>query len=305
MSTPYIDMSDRNFEESILSDIWKTVKGGCPSKLEAVLFKYSEESKSFDLAIGEWHMLGVVTADFSWCICSHKIQDKYFIKNTINGNILRIGSECIHKFLSDDIKEEARDLRTQLKYQQKGNSSHRMCSSCKRHSIPIDEESWKTICRTCFKKGVREVESLALVEGRICIICNRPTIPLDEPEWKTKCRSCYKTVSTEEEFSSQGKGFSSTRKDFSRQGKEFSTVKKKDFLEESSTTKEIAQSLAKQKGLSQPSKGTFAKKEFTAPKVKPVSSEGCRKCSLCGEFNISQDEPTWKVKCLTCYLKSK
>lgn len=190
-----IDMLSFNEDEKIIS-IWnKTKKKSKPELLKAVLFTYSEDKS--DDNFNEWSTYRVKTDEDddeeTFCCCSHTIHDLYFIKNKVNDNVLRVGSECIHKFLPLEAEKDATILRKQLHYQKSGSGKHRMCYSCHRNSIPITEPKWNNTCKKCQKSGlIAETKNIIQLNGRECSECHKVCIPDSEPSWKTQCQSCYK-----------------------------------------------------------------------------------------------------------------
>lgn len=193
-----INMASPRFQESVIRRIWAEVGGSLQDKFIAVLLKYSNEKDDIAIAETEWCYLSVNRDEPSQCICSHEIEERHFIKNKYNSNVLRIGSECINRFLGDGVKQDTKLIKQQLAYEKNGNGSHRLCSSCKRHSIPISTEDWVKICKSCYKKrkitgeNIVVTESLPLLNGRNCTVCLRPTIPVGAEEFKTKCQQCWK-----------------------------------------------------------------------------------------------------------------
>ncbi len=197
-----IDM--QNFEDEYkIHDIYTVA----PSKKKSELFKlvlvHFSEAKDFDQAILEWNIDSVSDnlsvhnsisdqgEASSMCICSHEIKQSYYVKNQVNNNILRIGSECINKFMSDNLKEQANILKKQMHYQKTGSQAYKMCGVCHRHNIPIESPSWKNTCKACFKKGDK-AEAVINMNNRPCETCHQLRIPPTEPSWKLKCSTCYK-----------------------------------------------------------------------------------------------------------------
>jgi hypothetical protein len=268
-----IDMSDSDFDESILERIWNKVKGGMKDKFIAVVLKYSEEKEDVEVAVDEWYSTKIVTGEESKCICSHDIEIKNYVKNRYNNNVLRIGSECINKFMGSEVKTDIKVMKSQLQYQKTGNGSHRMCSSCKRHSIPIEEEEWKTLCKTCLKAG-NTATSLVLANGRKCSVCLKPTIPAEAEEWRTKCKICYK------------KGLSSESDSNEEELRDcVSCGLPKISSSEAEWKVKCGACYAKSKAV-----------EDALPK---------RKCTSCGLLKINTTDPSWKKSCLSCFVKNK
>jgi hypothetical protein len=177
-----------------------------PSKKKAELFQFIllhfSDAKELEDAIEEWSIDSVSDSmmvrnsisgqseSSSFCICSQEISQRYFVKND-NGNILRIGNECINKFMSDALKHQANIFKRQMQYEKSGTGLHRMCAVCHRHNIPSDKPSWMVTCKTCFKSGHRATSAVH-INNRPCSNCNQLLIPRDAPQWRTLCPSCYK-----------------------------------------------------------------------------------------------------------------
>jgi hypothetical protein len=74
-------------------------------------------SKSFDLARGEWFLVGVqISEEFDHCPCGKEIKEHCYIQNRLNGNATYVGNICINRFLGietgnlfDGLKRIAQD----------------------------------------------------------------------------------------------------------------------------------------------------------------------------------------------------
>ena len=67
--------------------------------------KLSSSDQS-DMCINEWkfsHYSKANPGDGIICICGKEIQNLYYIENTINNNLLMVGSNCIEKFMRNNI----------------------------------------------------------------------------------------------------------------------------------------------------------------------------------------------------------
>lgn len=136
-------------------DIWTLLKDagnmtGMPERFTAVILAYSH-SKIYNIAIGEWSVITSNVNNIGQCICSHKIQINNLVKNKINGNILVIGSECINKFGTGNMKTNYRIVSNIRNY----TGTKRICQRCFKHKISECAENWKTLCRSCYKNGER------------------------------------------------------------------------------------------------------------------------------------------------------
>lgn len=82
--------------------IWNRYPYREPIKRQEVLLAHSV-SKDPILALKEWRYYKYLYRE-GFCICSHKSDNLYYIKNRFNGNILSIGPNCIDKVLEPDLK---------------------------------------------------------------------------------------------------------------------------------------------------------------------------------------------------------
>lgn len=271
-----IDMLNKDHDYKVIR-IWETVKGGMPEKFEAVLLHYSVEKKDIEIAKLEWSEYKTIESIDSFCICSQKIELRYYVINRHNKNILRIGSECIIKFLNEEVGKDIKMLKSHRRYEKHGDGSHRMCNECNRYSIGVDEPDWKKTCKSCFKKVGSSTKAIVLLKGRNCISCLKSTISPDEPAWKTKCSECYK--------------------------------KEKDFVESSEETdeEEFRQCSKCKKFNIKDTEPEWKKTCLNCYKKKDASDENCeyRKCSVCKLDKIKDTEPNWKKKCTSCFAKTK
>ena len=60
-------------------------------------------SKDFKTAMMEYYFSKIIrTIENNHCICGHPIKETSYVINTINKNVLEVGSVCINKFASDN-----------------------------------------------------------------------------------------------------------------------------------------------------------------------------------------------------------
>lgn len=263
-----IDMLNQDHDYKV-ARIWEKTNGNMSKKFKAVLLHYSVEKEDIKIAKDEWSEHKVIETVDSFCICSHDIVIRYFYINRKNGNILRIGSECILKFMNEEASKDVKILKSQRRYEKNGNGSHRMCFECNRYSISVDEPEWKNTCKSCFKKVGASSKSIVLLKGRNCIVCLKSTISLDEPAWKTKCKECYN--------------------------------------EETSSEEECRQCIICKEFNIKDTEPEWKNKCLKCYKRKDVSTDDCtlRKCTVCKLNKIKDTEPSWKTKCVTCFVKTK
>lgn len=105
-------------------------------------------------AINEWSSDDAeLECERTFCICSHTIHYLFYEDNTLNGNIIRVGNECIKKFGNELMKAEAKRLMKNLKY--KGDK--RECITCHKNVINPEKPQWMTQCMNCWKKNKAEL----------------------------------------------------------------------------------------------------------------------------------------------------
>ena len=97
----YIRKLDQDcVKKNILEPIWLLIKNNMSIKFKTVLLNYSE-SEEYEEALEEWTIISskyVARKKCSRCICSNKINKRFFIVNKLNSNVLCLGSTCINKF---------------------------------------------------------------------------------------------------------------------------------------------------------------------------------------------------------------
>ena len=159
---------------------------------------YFSHSKDFNMAKSEWISITKYSSiPNAFCICSHKLEHAFFITNKINGNILRVGQECINKFLSGEMGTQANEVQRRLKSTE-DPTKRRWCGGCKRNNILPTDPQTNTVCKKCWKKGTRpnmlEESQSDKLFNRPCMGCGKYVIGKTEPEWKKNCPSCYKAL---------------------------------------------------------------------------------------------------------------
>ncbi len=144
-------------------------------------------------AIEEWELYKISDTNeiSTTCICTQHIYNEYYIRNVHNDNILRVGSECIQKFMNEHTKQQTSALKRQMEYMRMGSGKYRICASCHKFKIKSEEPAWKNTCKKCFKNGSVST-TIIYADGRQCAGCKRLTIPSNSPKWKTICTDCFK-----------------------------------------------------------------------------------------------------------------
>lgn len=180
--------------DSQIRDMWNQAGVKDNSSLFWSCLLHCSVEKSPEEAVKEWKYYGQVDVE-TFCVCSQVVTRNFYIVNNKTGMILRVCQSCINKFMPMSLQDEVSIIVKQLRYQKSGTGAHRMCGVCLRHSIPINEPSWKVTCKTCFKKGSRCKEVISL-DNRNCEVCLKPVIPPDTPIKITMCTPCFKRQQT-------------------------------------------------------------------------------------------------------------
>jgi hypothetical protein len=178
-------------------EIWEKVKyyklNTNPIYFNAVLL-YNSDSIDINEAIDEWIYDIKPVDETDQCICTHAIQQNFYIINTINNNRLIIGSDCINKFLNENVKDIHQLCEKIGKY--KGDK--RLCRSCCNFKISDDKSEHIKYCKSCYQTGIipsrlyQEYESLYRKNKyRKCISCNMYNIEMNKPNYYKKCYNCH------------------------------------------------------------------------------------------------------------------
>lgn len=148
-----------------------------------------EEFKSIQ---GEWTDLvkcDLTLKSFEYCVCGHEIARPFFLRNTLNSNVLKVSGDCICRFGNSLIVEAVKITRENARY----TGQFKMCGYCYGHKIPPNEE-WRTVCPDCFRHGFRDVKqaySIAMFY-RICKECGKSAIACNAESFKDTCVTCFK-----------------------------------------------------------------------------------------------------------------
>ena len=232
---------------------------------------YPSEEERFKTCKDEWDVISVEEKE-SFCICSkNPILHSFYIKNMINGNILRIGSECIRKFSNTKMDHDSAILLKQITYNPENSSTkRRFCPGCKKNNIMPSSEF--QICKPCWKKG-KKPESVLYHDGRECESCGRLTIPSSAESWKKKCIDCFRKSQETPKTTTSSKPISSFR------------------ICEDCREPTI-----------DPNDPSW--KKICGPCYQHKMSS-YRKCETCKKMVIKKDEPDWKKVCITCFKSSR
>ncbi|CAK7994536.1 Hypothetical protein POVR1_LOCUS60 [uncultured virus] len=173
--------------------VWEALDSkALPDRFMAVLVAYSR-SKNYNEAVKEWNLIKSEKPEYNTegtkCICSKDIDRLYPVTNSLNGNTLYIGSSCIDKFCTDDLKSSLKVAMKAQKYQ----GENKMCKGCCNYRLPPDADSWK-YCKSCFEAGVKEPckEYRDFAKYKTCVECGENVI--EPTDWRDKCYGCYKAL---------------------------------------------------------------------------------------------------------------
>jgi hypothetical protein len=263
-------------------DIWTILNDtgnmtGMPERFAAVILAYSH-SKNYSVAINEWSVITHNSSNcIEYCICSHKIEINNHVKNNINGNILVIGSECINKFGSGNMKTNLRIVSNIRKY----TGTKRLCQGCCKHKISEEAEEWKTLCKSCYKNGERTASEQykQVMNYKQCQQCSKFSIPKDAEDWKTLCNLCYNKNLSE-------------RNDNIKY-RQCQQCKKCCIPEDAEDWKTLCNMCYNRKLLD---------RFDNTGEIKKIE---CRQCRSCKKLNIPNNEPRWKTECLDCYISKR
>jgi hypothetical protein len=166
---------------------------GMPELFADVILAYSHSknalrfSKNYSVAINDWSVITHNSSNcIEYCICSHNIEINNHAKNNINGNILVIGSGCISKFRTGNIKTDLRIVSNIRKH----TDTKQLCQACCKHKISEEAQERKTLCKSCYKNGERTASEKykQVMSYKQCKQCLKFSIPKD---LKTLCNLCY------------------------------------------------------------------------------------------------------------------
>lgn len=266
-----IDQANKN-EEQKISAVWDLIDRtvGTSSKTDRFYYTLLFFSNSTNIleAIEEWdglyHRKSVVKSELS-CICSQDIEHYHFVKNSINDNILRIGSVCINKFCCEPVRSEAKVVESIKNYEKNGNGKHRMCAACNHFAVKADFPSWRIFCKSCMKNNWLEPtdEYKKIFNYRSCVTCGELSIPPTE-SWKTQCKICYDPED---------------KRPCETCGELSIPVSAPEYRKQCTLC-------------------------FKEKKMKEAFA-GYRPCSICDELKIPLTDPHWKKLCSKCYINSK
>lgn len=145
------------------------------------------------------------------CACCQYIEIECFIRNKVNGNVIRIGSDCVGKGLNEEVHTEIRKEKDFMKRIKQGIP---FCEKCTDAHLPVEEgkecpippirvkipkrlcmtcgidfkekEEWKTKCKECYKKSLVNKQNV-----KLCSKCGTQFNSCES--WKKLCISCYRT----------------------------------------------------------------------------------------------------------------
>lgn len=87
------------------------------------------------------------------CICTQPISDICVFTHPSLPKGLQIGNNCVEK-IDANLAKRARKMQEAIKKKRKEEEEHkkryRECIECKKFNIPIEEESYKIRCKSCY-----------------------------------------------------------------------------------------------------------------------------------------------------------
>lgn len=180
------DMYDQDQLDDIAFAWWKY--NDKPSRFKSVLLSFSR-SKNFDTAIQEWDPVAEQCSSVR-CICSQPIHNCYLWNNRHTKRQIVVGSECINKFGTEDMKIMQRAMTKDKGYA----GPRRRCVKCLRLAISNTKASYITVCKKCLKEcggDYTPTEAYKKLYYRKCIDCGLGKIPPDSESWMTRCGNCH------------------------------------------------------------------------------------------------------------------
>ena len=134
-----------------IKKLWSANKG-MKNRFRAVILSFSE-ADVFEDAMLEWDEIispGELSRLEGSCICSHSIEDEYYLKNRLTGYTITVGSECINKFGTREQKQNINVKNRIIKYE----GENAPCGSCGKHKVKSPNET--IFCKSCNDEGVKE-----------------------------------------------------------------------------------------------------------------------------------------------------
>lgn len=123
-----------------------TLASDKPTRFMAVLLTFSA-SDAVDQALLEWNLSNIDDTGVGYCICSKNIHYEYYITNTINGNVLICGCDCIYKVNFPRMLKEKVKKQVKIKTSLDRNKKYKQCIRCLDRVIL--EESKELYCANC------------------------------------------------------------------------------------------------------------------------------------------------------------
>lgn len=186
-----------------VKELWDLYKVSCKQqRYLAIVRHFSDDGSSYAAASQEWNLHHFEKADEAArveCICSQCIERLFFIINARNGNILRVGSECITKTAQQVLQHENTNLErlisdTQLILKQQAyKGDKRLCQACHNFTIAAKDPDWKTRCLSCYKEK-RPLSSVPVPGGLPCATCQRPCLDPQATKKLKYCIDCYQAA---------------------------------------------------------------------------------------------------------------
>lgn len=172
-------------DTSIFPGIWDDCRKSSEN-FENVLIYFSDNAY-LNEAINEWRFIGSKesSTDDSFCICSTKIKIERYVINDKNGNILRIGSECIKKFENEMMDQLLKDDDDLIKVLRSRKNRPKMINLIK--NVP-DSSTPSSSAQT------ESYLNYPNVSGRECKGCSNPIIRSDAPKFVKYCLPCLRKM---------------------------------------------------------------------------------------------------------------
>ena len=137
---------------------------------------YNSDSDNYDEAIREWVELKQADNSSDCCICSHEIKLNILMEHVTGPHrTIIVGSYCIYKFGTEEMKEDLRIIEKMRNY----IGDKKMCKNCCHYRILLTDTN-RSFCRKCDH----------VISKRYC--------KRNELNYETKCFGCDNIVNINE-----------------------------------------------------------------------------------------------------------
>lgn len=251
--------------------------------------------------VSNWCITGIHDNVVVECLCGKVSSVLYSFLNKETKETIEVCFTCIGKFMLEK-KEDAVVLCKQFTYQKTSKNPKRLCRGCHKHNINNEEESWRTICKSCYGAGTREC-AIPILGNNLCEGCF--TLNISPTSNNKICTTCYKekaiNINTMDESLLRPCSICGLNK----------LLKSDPSFKDKCTD---CFKMAKLKEEVEEKRECIVCKELSIPVSKPDYVDKCtdcfrttnanavkRECSICKALKIPITSPAYKDKCMDCY----